>query len=142
MKKVVLMPNPTKDTELKVTGDIAKRLKELDFAVYVEQKLANGLKEDVIGYSDFPRNADFIVVVGGDGSVIDASRFAVEYDVPLLGVNLGKVGYLTEIDPQNLDLLSHLKTGKYKIGHFLMLCTFYYLEDFNFFFPIYSRHLG
>ena len=121
MKKVVLMPNPTKDTELKVTGDIAKRLKELDFAVYVEQKFVNGLNEAVIGYSDFPGNADFIVVVGGDGSVIDASRFAVEYDVPLLGVNLGKVGYLTEIDPQNLDLLSHLKTGKYKIEEKMLL---------------------
>ncbi|MBQ1261177.1 MAG: NAD(+)/NADH kinase, partial [Clostridia bacterium] len=45
------------------------------------------------------------------------------HDVPLLGVNLGKVGYLTEVDPDNLEMLSRLKTGEYKIEEKMLLQT-------------------
>lgn len=121
MKKIVLIPNPVKDTDFKVTKEIVSKLTELDFTVYVDHLLKDKIGINVLGYDDFPTDADFLIVVGGDGSVIDASRYAVSFDVPLLGVNLGKVGYLTEVDPDNLELLARLKSGKYKLEEKMLL---------------------
>ena len=68
-----------------------------------------------------PRNAELIVVVGGDGSVIDASKLAVQYDIPLIGVNLGKVGYLAELYPCDVEELSRIVTGEFKIEKKMLL---------------------
>lgn len=58
---------------------------------------------------------DLIVSFGGDGTLLIGARFAVRYDVPLLGINLGTVGFLTEEDPQHLErALTDILEGKYK----------------------------
>ena len=78
-------------------------------------------KSGINYYSDFPDGIDLIVVVGGDGSVIDASVIAVEKDIPILGINLGKVGYLAEIEVNGLSLLDNLRDGKYDIVEKMLL---------------------
>ena len=46
---------------------------------------------------------DLIVTFGGDGTLLIGARYAVKYDVPLLGINLGTVGFLTEEEPKKLE---------------------------------------
>ena len=70
---------------------------------------------------DFPTDADILIVVGGDGSVIDASKYSIEYGMPMVGINLGKVGYLSEIDPNELDVLRRIATGDYKVESKMVL---------------------
>ena len=48
--------------------------------------------------SDTP---DLIISFGGDGSLLIGARYALEYDIPLLGINLGTVGFLTEEEPEH-----------------------------------------
>ena len=60
-------------------------------------------------YSDkIPSSCELMIVIGGDGTVIDAVPCALSYNIPVLGVNLGKVGYLAEIEPSELSLLKLL----------------------------------
>lgn len=120
MKKIVILPNPTKDKGLEVTRAIADKLALLGFAVYLSDNL-NIEHPDVISYVEFPAEADLIVVVGGDGSVIDASRIAIDREIPIVGVNLGRVGYLSEIDPGNLDVFARLKVGDYSVKEKMLL---------------------
>jgi NAD+ kinase len=55
---------------------------------------------------------DLIVGIGGDGTLMRAAHLAHELDVPVIGINLGTVGYLTEVDPDNLeDMLERLAAG-------------------------------
>ena len=122
MKNIVIIPNPKKDSELSLTVAIAKKLLDIGITPYIE-KSHEALCPSACAYTDFPKNADMIIVVGGDGSVIDASKFAVENDVPLLGVNLGKVGYLSEVEPDNLDVLNRLLDGDFKVVEKLLLCA-------------------
>jgi NAD+ kinase len=68
-----------------------------------------------------PVGAELIVVIGGDGSIIDASVPAIEYDLPVLGINLGNLGYLAEVEPDNIDDLGRIFTGEYKIEEKMLL---------------------
>ncbi len=65
---------------------------------------------------------DLVVVVGGDGSMLHAARDLVDYDVPLLGVNRGRLGFLTDILPSELEQrVADVLQGKYVISQRFML---------------------
>lgn len=122
MKRVMVIPNPTKDVDLKVTRAVIDKLLSLDFVPCIENKYK--IKAPGVESFDSPsRGYEFIIVIGGDGSVIDASAVAVTLDVPLLGVNLGKVGYLVEVDPASFNKLELLTSGDYEIEEKMLLAV-------------------
>ena len=121
MKKAIVLPNIQKDPDLIWTARVVDMLCENRISVYVDKRYDGAFNLDVEYYEEYPTDSDFIVVIGGDGSVIDASRIALELDVPLLGINLGKVGYLATVDPDKLDILSLLSVGEYKVDERMLL---------------------
>lgn len=67
---------------------------------------------------------DLVVTLGGDGSILRAARVAALHNVPILGVNLGRVGFLTEAEPETwLDVLSRALAGDYWIEERMMLAA-------------------
>lgn len=69
-----------------------------------------------------PKDTDVILVLGGDGTVIQAAHDVVDCDIPILGVNLGTLGYLAEIDRHNiLPALDSLMAGNYEMEERMML---------------------
>ncbi|MBQ8509051.1 MAG: NAD(+)/NADH kinase [Clostridia bacterium] len=62
-----------------------------------------------------------MLVLGGDGSILKAARRCAPGGVPILGINLGRVGYMAEIELDELSLLRRLATGDYTIEHRMML---------------------
>ena len=72
--------------------------------------------------SDF--EADFAIVLGGDGSILRAAKQMGHSQIPVLGVNLGKLGFLADLQPQELEpALQHIAAGRYKlIDHLMMRC--------------------
>lgn len=60
--------------------------------------------------------ADLIIAIGGDGTVLSAAKDALQFDLPVCGINVGKVGYLAEFKPSEIgDLASALASGTYSI---------------------------
>lgn len=121
MKNIVIIPNPTKDFGLSVTKKLIEKLVSYGLEVHIEKQYSNANLRRVNFYELFPHDAELIIVVGGDGSVIDASVTAISQNIPILGVNLGKVGYLSEVEPDNLDVLSGLLGEEYRIEEKLLL---------------------
>ena len=119
MKNAIIIPNKSKDIGLEVTSRVVKKLSEIGIKPYVNSELRVELPSAYY-YDEVPL-CDLVIVVGGDGSVIDASRYATRLDVPMLCVNLGKVGYLSEIEPDRLDMLSLLATGEYTVKEKMLL---------------------
>ncbi len=118
MKRAVIVPNANKDIGLAVTSAVIARLISLGIMPYVKA----GLRLDgAVEYEIFPADCELIIVIGGDGSVIDASELSIENDVPIIGVNLGKVGYLSEVEPSELDVFEKLSTGEYEISQKMLL---------------------
>ncbi len=67
------------------------------------------------------KNAELVIVIGGDGSMLDAARRASEFDVPVLGINMGRLGYMTELEADELDLLDKVFSGDFYLDERAML---------------------
>lgn len=67
--------------------------------------------------------SDALVVLGGDGTFLRAARAVAEVDVPILGVNLGKVGFLSRIEAEDLEsMLGHVVEGEFDVEERMALC--------------------
>lgn len=66
-------------------------------------------------------NADMIIVLGGDGTIMESARKAALRGTPVLGINLGRVGYLAELEMNELHLLDAVMEGKYRLDERAML---------------------
>ena len=65
--------------------------------------------------------SDILIVLGGDATILEAARRAAQRGTPILGINLGRLGYMAELEMSELDNLSCLFTGNYKIEKRSML---------------------
>ncbi len=65
--------------------------------------------------TDIPEDADAMIALGGDGTMLHASICAVKLGIPIIGVNLGFLGYMTELDRSEIPMLSRLFSGDYEI---------------------------
>ena len=95
-----------------------------EMAMWIEQR---GRQAQVCTPGDAPgvlcwQETDLLVRLGGDGSILRAARAAAAYSTPILGVNLGRVGFLTEACPETWrDVLSRALVGDYWIEERMML---------------------
>ncbi len=121
MKKILIIPNKNKDKNLEVSVRVSKLLASYGAFVCVQKKYETDLSGFATSISEIPSDLDLIIVIGGDGSVLDASVLAIEKEIPILGVNLGKLGYLAELDVDNIEMLAKLFTGEYAVEDKMLL---------------------
>lgn len=126
--KVVLSPNPYRDRGLKAAQAAEKILK----AAGVETAICLPFSVEG-GNVEFPKHiqfkqteeelksADILVCFGGDGTILHAAKDANQFNVPILGVNLGSVGFMAELELGELSMLSKLPVGKYDVEERMML---------------------
>ena len=76
---------------------------------------------EYLSYDDIYSTCELVVVLGGDGFILDAARRAAPVGLPILGVNLGRVGYMTELETDELSLLDKYFEGEYRIDERAML---------------------
>ena len=74
-----------------------------------------GLAAQVLPAQEAYRACDIVLCIGGDGTMLHAARYTMKYGRPLLGVNTGRLGFLTVVEGNELDKLRRLAAGDYKI---------------------------
>lgn len=126
---VVLSPNPYRDRGLKAAQS-AKRILEqngVEVMVCLPFTLEEGSRVELPKGVDFVplkeglTKADILVCFGGDGTILHAAKDAEVYKVPILGVNMGSVGFMAELEYGELSQLSKLPAGRYSIEERMML---------------------
>ena len=117
MKNIVIMPNSYKDTGYELTRAVIRELQKHGGRIYLSEALRRDIPLRGIHYYDgsLPKEADMILVIGGDGSVLDAAVYAIGADLPLLGINLGRLGYLAELNTDEIGQLSRLFDDDFEI---------------------------
>jgi NAD+ kinase len=97
----------------------------LDVSVVVESGIAELLERNghsVMEVADMAANVDLVIVVGGDGSMLSAARDMVQHQVPLLGVNRGRLGFLTDILPEEVKTrVKRVLDGEYVVSDRFLL---------------------
>ncbi|MBO7310224.1 MAG: NAD(+)/NADH kinase [Clostridia bacterium] len=129
MQKIALMTNyniPDKmSAASKVAEKIGNRAKEIYIPIsYKDKILRNYMHKSVYAYKtpeEIYEEAELIIVVGGDGSMLDAARRAAKNGIPVLGINMGRVGYMTELEMDELDLIDKVFEGEYELDERAML---------------------
>jgi NAD+ kinase len=96
MKKIGVTYHPKSEAARSVAEEIRRRIAASDCDVWVASAWDDAMREEHVPESEL------IICCGGDGTVLRAARAVIPYPVPLLGVNLGRLGFLTEITPAEL----------------------------------------
>ncbi len=83
--------------------------------------LQQGLVATVLPEREACTACDVVVTVGGDGTMLHAARYAMQYQKPLLGVNIGRLGFLTVVEGDETDKLARLAAGQYIVERRMVL---------------------
>ncbi len=125
MKHFLIYTNRHKDKNLAATERIRSYLQQKGQRVTVlirEPEYKNRYEKDCEEAPDIPPGVDCMIVLGGDGTVLQAARETKKLLIPIIGVNLGTLGYMTEIEPGNLEeALERLIRGDYEQESRMML---------------------
>lgn len=122
--KVLIHSNKNKDNDFLKTKEIINYLISKDIEVVISEEMLEDFTDSNISCFD-PEETDqikFVLVLGGDGSFLRAARQYYKYHFPFLGLNLGRVGYLTECDMSNAyEMIDMVINKQYKIKEMSLL---------------------
>lgn len=122
MKRFFIIANIDKDKSLIYATQIKNYLREHDCECVISQmenkSVGNGLKNEIM----IPDGMECVIVLGGDGTLIQAAGLIASHNIPLIGVNLGKLGYLAEVEKESIiPMLKRLIKDDYEIEERMML---------------------
>ena len=124
-KTAAVIPNLTKKGAYQTSLEVINRLMKLGMDIVMSEKLRDRYKSDRIKFckdnDELFNSCDMVLTIGGDGTIIHAARHAAPLDKPLLGINMGRLGFVAELEPNELDMLSRLTDGDYNIEKRMML---------------------
>ena len=134
MKNVILCPNPYRDKQLAVTRKVTALLREVGIQSVISLPFSVDMAEMPADLMYQPlknalRNADLMIAFGGDGSLLHLAKTAAIHHIPILGVNLGNLGYIAELDSAELPLLRKLKNSDIKRENRMMLDVRVYRDE-------------
>ena len=127
MKNIVIALNPSKDKDGKILSLVIEEITK----VFKYSKITVLNSYEMSKYK-FDNKLDLLIVLGGDGTLLGIARdINGRYDVPILGVNIGNLGFLSSIEIQDFgEALNKIKNGHYTIQNRILLeCTM--LNDEN-----------
>ncbi len=119
--KIGIMSNYYKDPSGSMLERVCRFLKERACVLKVERQMPDESNEDVDRRTDF-KDIDLMISMGGDGTFLNAVHALKSKQVPIVGINLGSVGFLTEIRPSDLENgLERVLAGDYFIEERMLL---------------------
>ncbi len=114
--KVLLYANIKKDPKLIQTKIIAEYLKEIGVGVFLFGGQLDGVKE----FADTDK-CDFVISIGGDGTFLQAAKIAYKHNIPIVGVNLGRLGFMPSLEINDLKKLKKLLDSDFEVEERVVL---------------------
>jgi NAD+ kinase len=131
VESIGLVVNSEKEESLRLTLELASWLASRKVKTLVEDEAARLIgRPDLSAGLDAVCEAEMVVVLGGDGTILRAARTAGPKGTPILGVHLGQYGFITEIHPPDVtSALERVLRGQYSVSDHMMLATTLVRED-------------
>lgn len=123
--KAVIYPNFQKNNALECAKELCGILKANNIEVFMDDSFRTEFSDrDYIKYDSFEKVAtqsDFVIAIGGDGTILRCAKKIIGSDTPLIGINSGRLGFMSTLEYDQLEQIKNLKTGNYTISQRMML---------------------
>lgn len=119
---IILRPN---SPELKINYEkIKSTLNKHGIEVFIEKKSAQMISLEGVDFYDLCETSDFLITVGGDGTLISTARKSLKFNIPILGVHAGRLGFLSNVNLEGFDdFILEMLDGKFRIDERAILET-------------------
>lgn len=118
--KIGVLPNLDKRGAAAAVEKMGKLFKEWGDTAYLPDSMF-GTDYILIPENEIYEKSDVIITVGGDGTIIRYGKLAAKAGKPVIGVNAGRIGFLAQVEPNELHLLKKLKTGEFSVEKRMLL---------------------
>lgn len=122
--KFGVIPSAEKDRGLIYTADVCHRLMKLGVSVLMPDFTAKEITLSGVQFlhiQEIYAAADLIIVLGGDGTILHAAKLAASRQLPVLGINVGRLGFMAGMELNELDRLEKVVCGEYELDNRMML---------------------
>ncbi len=121
-RSIAFLINPSRPEAIKAAGELTPLLSSAGFNLYTVSDVSiDGIKNVVA--ADLPE-IEVAVVLGGDGTILRAAEVTITRDIPLLGINLGQVGFLAEVDRPSIQAIADSIINKSYVSESRMVLKF------------------
>lgn len=125
LKRIALIPNLTKNGAYEESLKAIRLLKSFGGKILMTADLSEKYSDnDIVFFESHEvliQKCDAVVTIGGDGTIIHAAKHAANFEKPLLGINMGRLGFVAELEPNELPMLERLFSGDYNVEKRQML---------------------
>ena len=126
MKKVILCPNPYRDSDLRVAERAREILQEIGLQTvtclpFEQENVRVRSNVQTKPLEEEIHSADLLIAFGGDGTILHLAKTVAVHDVPVLGVNLGSLGFMSELEANELERLHDLGDWQFAVESRMML---------------------
>jgi NAD+ kinase len=130
MKKVGIICKTGISEPSEILKGLLPWLRQKGYETYLDTETASALNIEGSPRSQIPSLVDVIIVLGGDGTMLSVCRLVGDKGIPILGVNIGGLGFLTEVQKDELyDILENVLTEKCPIEERMMLTAYVYRNN-------------
>lgn len=129
IKKIAIVANCNIPEKLSAAIRVAKKIETYADEIYIPivyreriMRSRNHIQKfNYLTPEELYSRSDLVIVIGGDGAMLEAARRATPAGIPILGINMGRVGYMTELEMNELDLLDKIFAGECYLDRRAML---------------------
>ncbi len=116
---IFIITNTLNDIKMKVTKSVINFLKRYNCNIYSDIKYENKFSLikniEFTSIENIPENCDIIICIGGDGTVIHSAKYSLKHQIPILSINVGRLGFLASIESDQIEDISSIFSGKYTV---------------------------
>lgn len=135
MNNIAIIPNTDKDPSLEYTRETAEEILKYGKTVLLSEKLKavskalDTAKIKFLPYEKIFENADLLVALGGDGTILNTAKDAAFHGVPVMGINIGHLGFLSQAEKDGKAVFKEVFSGNYTISQSMLLKVCIYGEN-------------
>lgn len=119
---IVIIPNEARDKDYKYTKELINIIADRANILMEKKHAVIGMDVKFVDEAEILEKSDAAIALGGDGTILSAAKALARYDVPVLGINLGHLGFLAEVEPACMkEAVDSLVGGRYIIENRAMI---------------------
>ena len=121
IQSIGIFANPNNEGALAAVSSVYGVARSRGIKCFIDRTFAN--MEEFSGYETIQEQVPgLMIAIGGDGTILHAAGYAAEHDIPILGINFGRIGFLSEIDVEGIsDALDAIESEQYRTDKCMML---------------------